>query len=72
MLQTKFITVVGPLLAGNELVSVIETVSTGWISFNGKYVKAFEDAFVQYYSVKYGVGNRTVAQHLAFVALGMN
>ena len=67
------ISVCEPYLNGNELKYVDDAVRTGWISSSGKYVKAFEEAFAEYCSVKYAVGvcNGTVALHLALTCLGI-
>lgn len=71
--MNKKIPVCEPYLNGNELKYVQDAVSTGWISSNGKYVKAFEEKFAAYCDCKYAVAvcNGTVALHLALTALGI-
>ena len=46
-MEKKFIPVCEPFLNGNELDYVTDALKTGWISFAGKYVSAFEDGFAQ-------------------------
>ena len=72
-MQSKFIPVCEPLLAGNELAYITDAVSTGWISSSGSYLQKFENAFAAYCGVQFGVGvcNGTVALHLALRALGI-
>lgn len=67
------ISVLEPLLGGNELEYVTECIKTNWISSQGKYVQKFEDEIMQYTGAKYAlaVSNGTVALHLAIVALGI-
>ncbi len=67
------ISVLEPLLGGNELQYVTECIKTNWISSQGKYVQQFEQEIRQYTGTKYAlaVSNGTVALHLALVALGI-
>ena len=67
------IPIVEPVLEGKELEYVTDCVSTGWISSQGKYVKRFEEDFLNYTCADYAlsVSNGTVALHLALVALGI-
>jgi perosamine synthetase len=67
------IPVAQPKLAGNEKKYVIDCLDTNWISSNGKYIAAFEDAFAKFCGVKHAVAanNGTTALHLALVALAL-
>jgi perosamine synthetase len=67
------ISVLEPLLGGNELEYVTECIKTNWISSQGKYVQKFEDEIMRYTGAKYAlaVSNGTSALHLALVALGI-
>lgn len=51
--------------------NLIECISTGWISSQGKFVKEFEDGFGSFCRREYAVAtsNGTVALHLALLAL---
>ncbi len=61
------ITVNEPLLIGNELKYVSETITTGWISSAGKFIDQFEQKWASYCGMKHGiaVANGTVALELA-------
>ena len=67
------ISVAQPTLSGNERKYVLDCLDTNWISSNGKYIPAFEDAFAAFCKVKHAVAvsNGTTALHLALVALGL-
>jgi len=67
----RFIPAAQPALVGNEKKYVLDCLETGWISSNGKYIKAFEDAFAAFCGTKHAVtcANGTVALHLALDAL---
>lgn len=67
------ISVAAPMLAGNEKKYVLDCIETTWISSNGKYIEAFENAFADFCGVKHAVSanNGTTALHLALVALGL-
>jgi perosamine synthetase len=67
------IPVAQPLLDGREAEYVRECLETGWISSNGRFITAFEDAFASYCGVKHAVAvsNGTTALHLALVALDL-
>lgn len=62
-----------PSLKGNEKLYVNDCLDTNWLSWQGKYVKQFENDFAKYIGVEYATGtcNATVALHLALVALGI-
>lgn len=68
-----FIPVAAPALVGNERAYVLDCVDSSWISSNGRYILAFEEAFAGYCDVPYAVSccNGTVALHLALLALGV-
>ena len=65
------ISVAQPRLAGNERKYVLDCLDTNWISSNGKYIGAFEEAFARFCGVKHAIAanNGTTALHLALVAL---
>lgn len=67
------ISVAQPRLAGNERKYVLDCLDTNWISSNGKYIGAFEEAFARFCGVKHAVAanNGTTALHLALVALDL-
>lgn len=67
------ISVAQPRLAGNERKYVLDCLDTNWISSNGKYIGAFEEAFARFCGVKHAIAtnNGTTALHLALVALDL-
>jgi perosamine synthetase len=67
------ISVAAPRLVGNERKYVLDCLDTNWISSNGRYIGAFEEAFAQFCGVKYAVAtnNGTSALHAALAALGL-
>lgn len=67
------IAVAQPKLAGNERKYVLDCLDTNWISSNGKYIGAFEEAFAKFCGVKHAIAanNGTTALHLALVALDL-
>ncbi|UGA57360.1 aminotransferase class I/II-fold pyridoxal phosphate-dependent enzyme [Vibrio sp. VB16] len=67
------VSVLEPLLGGNELEYVTDCIKTNWISSQGRYVQQFEEAIEEYTGAAYvlAVSNGTVALHLALVALGI-
>jgi perosamine synthetase len=67
------IPVAQPKLAGNEEKYVLDCLRTNWISSNGKYITAFEQAFADFCNVRHAIAtnNGTTALHLALVALGL-
>lgn len=62
-----------PKMAGNERQYVLDCLDTNWISSNGKYIGAFEEAFSQFCGTKHAIAanNGTTALHLALVALDL-
>ena len=48
------ISVARPTLSGTERKYVLDCLDTNWISSNGKYVPAFEEAFAAFCKVKHG------------------
>jgi len=62
-----------PSLKGNEKKYVNDCLDTNWLTWQGKYVKEFEQNFARYIGVNYAAStcNATVALHLALVALGI-
>lgn len=69
----KRIAVAEPKLDGNEKAYVLDCLETTWISSNGKYIGAFEEAFAKFCNVKHAIAtnNGTTALHLALVVLGL-
>jgi len=63
-----------PSLKGNERKYVNDCIDTNWLSWQGKYVKEFEQGFARYIGVNYATStcNATVGLHLALVALGIS
>ncbi|HLN53759.1 MAG TPA: DegT/DnrJ/EryC1/StrS family aminotransferase [Lentimicrobium sp.] len=62
-----------PSLKGNERKYLNDCIDTNWLTWQGKYVRAFEKAFADYIKVDYASStcNATVALHLALLALGI-
>jgi perosamine synthetase len=62
-----------PSLVGRELDYVTDTITDGWISSQGPYVRRFEEAFAAYNGVAHGVAcsSGTAALTLALRALGI-
>ncbi|MBY4828856.1 DegT/DnrJ/EryC1/StrS family aminotransferase [Burkholderia dolosa] len=73
MFNMQRIMVAQPKMAGNERKYVLDCLDTNWISSNGKYIPAFEEAFAKFCGVKHAIAanNGTTALHLALVALGL-
>lgn len=69
----KRISVAQPKLSGNERKYVLDCLDTNWISSNGKYIGAFEQAFAEFCGVEHAIAtnNGTTALHLALVAMGL-
>ncbi len=62
-----------PLLNGNEAEYLLECVRSGWISSQGAFVHAFEEAIRAFHEMPFALAtsNGTTALHLALVALGI-
>ncbi|QQR69795.1 MAG: DegT/DnrJ/EryC1/StrS family aminotransferase [Alphaproteobacteria bacterium] len=62
-----------PKLAGREREYVLDCLDSTWISSNGKYITAFEQAFAAFCGAKHAIAtnNGTTALHVALVALGL-
>jgi len=60
-----------PLLVGNEESYVADCVKSGWISSDGRYLRAFEEKWASYCGVAHGIGvsNGTTALQIAVAAL---
>jgi perosamine synthetase len=60
-----------PLIGDNVLPLVRDCVETGWISSEGRYIRAFEERWAQYCGVAHGVAvaNGTCALQIAVAAL---
>lgn len=67
------IPVAAPVLDGRETEYVMECMQTSWISSNGRFIRAFEEAFAKLCGVKHAIAtnNGTTALHLALVALDL-
>ena len=67
------LSVMEPLLGGNELEYVTECIKTNWISSQGKFVNKFEEMLKQECEVDYclATSNGTVSLHLALLSLGI-
>ena len=67
------ISVLEPLMQGNELKYVTECIETNWISSQGKFVNQFEKIFEDFHTRTHSlaVSNGTVALHLALLSLGV-
>jgi perosamine synthetase len=62
-----------PYLGGRELEYLTDCLQTGWISSEGRYIEAFEQAWAAYCGVAHGVAvsNGTVALQLAVAMLDL-
>ncbi len=69
----RAIPVCEPVLDGREEAYVLDCLRTGWISSEGKYVRAFEEAMCRVSGAAHGVAcsNGTTAIHLALTAMGV-
>lgn len=69
--MSEFIPVNTPSLTGNERKYVLDCLETGWISSEGSYVNAFEEAFAARVGRKHGiaVANGTAALEVAITSL---
>ena len=69
----NFIPVNRPLLYGNEIKLLGESIKKGWISGNGPYVKSFEDLFAKKLEKKYAISttNGSSALEIAINSLGL-
>ena len=68
-----FVPMAVPVLGPTELAYANQAIESGWISSQGEFVDAFEDAFAGYCGVSHGVAvtSGTTALHLALAALGI-
>lgn len=71
--MSEFIQVNQPDLSGNEKKYLLECIDSGWISSEGRFVKAFEEQFSQKVGRKFGVAvaNGSVALDLAVRSLNI-
>lgn len=62
-----------PSLKGNERKYVNDCLDDNWLTWQGKYVKEFEQSFAKYIGSEYAstTCNATVALHIALLALGI-
>jgi perosamine synthetase len=69
--MSQWIPLADPDLSGNELAYVTECIQTGWLTWQGQYVRRFEAAFAETVKHPYAisVANGTLAVHLALMAL---
>jgi perosamine synthetase len=72
-MNTRFLPVAAPLLAGNEKAYVMDCLESTWISSTGAYIDRFEAAFASFCGAKHAIScsNGTTALHLALMALGV-
>ncbi|HDD45053.1 MAG TPA: DegT/DnrJ/EryC1/StrS aminotransferase family protein, partial [Candidatus Desulfofervidus auxilii] len=72
MNNKKFIPFCLPYITDEELVAVIKTLKSGWIT-TGPKVKEFEKEFAKFLEAKYAVAvnSCTAALHLALEAIGL-
>jgi len=70
---TLLIPVSKPSITGLEKDYVTNALASGWVSSQGEYLEAFEEAFAQYCGTRYAlaVANATVGLHLVLTALGV-
>ncbi len=68
-----FIPIYEPMLGAQEEAYLLDTIRSGWISSNGRYIKEFERMFADFCGVAHGVSvsNGTTALHLILHALGI-
>jgi perosamine synthetase len=71
--KVKMIPVNEPRLGARELDYVMECLQTGWISSEGRFIGAFEQAWADYCGMKFGVAvsNGTTALQLAVACLDL-
>jgi perosamine synthetase len=62
-----------PKMMGNERKYVLDCLDSNWISSNGKYINAFEDAFAKFCGTKHAIAtnNGTTALHLALLVMDL-
>lgn len=62
-----------PKISDLEKQYVNEALNEGWISSQGRFIKAFEEKFAEFIGIRNAVGvfNGTVALHLALMLLGI-
>lgn len=71
--RTPMIPVAAPVIGAREVELVADAVRSGWVSSQGPYVQAFEEAVRCQCSAGYALAscNGTAALHLALAALGV-
>ena len=71
--KDNFFPVSIPLITKKDILSVNESLRSGWISSNGPNVKKFEELFSKYVERKFSiaVSNGTAALEVAVKALGI-
>ena len=71
--RTRQFMVLQPDIGDEEISNVLECVTTGWISSQGRFIGVFEESFRDYLGGGHAlaVSNGTVALHLALTALGV-
>ncbi len=72
--EKEIIPVNEPLLGTQETRYVMECLKTGWISSEGRFIRAFEEQWAAYCGMKYGVAvsNGTVALQAAVASLDLS
>lgn len=68
-----FIPIYEPTLSTAEEAYLLDTIRSGWISSNGRYIREFEARFAAFCGVAHGIStsNGTTALHLVLHALGI-
>lgn len=71
--SSRRVAVAHPDLSGNELKYVTECIETEWISSQGKFIAAFEEAFREWTGAAHAIAcsSGTTALHLALAGLGI-
>lgn len=72
--MNKLVPVNEPLLNGNEINYLMESIKSGWVSSEGPFVKQFEQNMAAYVGREYAVAvcNGTAALELAVAALNLD
>jgi perosamine synthetase len=62
-----------PMIEEDDIRAISDTAKTGWVSSRGENIQKFENQFLNYIGMNYGIAtsNGTTALHLALAALGI-
>jgi dTDP-4-amino-4,6-dideoxygalactose transaminase len=71
--KAKMIPVNEPCIGPRESEYIMECLKTGWVSSEGRFIGAFEQAWANYCGMKYGVAvsNGTTALQLAVACIDL-